>query len=70
MVVITTKLPQHLQLSHGLVVGAPDHGVDPLPHNTVQVERPGHLFPDISELLVVQIIGGEEPWSEPLIIGT
>ena len=65
-----TKLPQHLQLRHSLVVGSPDHGVDALPNDAVQVEGPGHLLPDISELLVVEIIGREEPWSKPLIIGT
>ena len=67
---VHAELPQHLELGHSLVVGSPDHGVDPLPHDPVQVEGPGHLLPDVPELFVVEVVCWEEPRTEPAVIGT
>ena len=69
-VMVLTKLPQHLQLGHSLVVWPPHHHVDPLPHDPVQVEGPRYLLPNVTELFVVKVVGGEKPWAEPAVIGT
>ena len=67
---LLTKLPQHLQLGHSLVVWPPHHHVDPLPHNPVQVEGPRYLLPNVTELFVVKVVGGEKPWAEPAVVGS